>query len=320
MRIEHISETGDTVKAVTEWATEAVGAPAQVAPLVQPPRVRTEGWSVTGSAIEPPVTLRRVEMNAALVAYHGQSRIAAVFVPREGRGPVCARTPCGHGEAANFQYPGQILAAPEDARFTMLTFPAQWLRAGLARADGGGVDTLAADDLFCWSDKTELTAVIAELAEIDSCAGFRDLTHAALAEQIIAAIGRDFAAHLHGGAMVRHCAKRALFSRAHRVFDALSCRPVPVHELSQTIHAPEGRINDAFIDHAGVAPRSWHLALRLTRARAALERAQESHCKVSDVARRYGFTHMGRFSTAYSETFREYPSATLKAPPPYVSW
>lgn len=319
MRIDRISEEGVTAKALAGWAAEAIGAPAQVAPLFQPMKLSAEGWSITGSLMEPPVTLRRATMNAALVAIQGQSRIAAVFVPGEGKGPVCARTPCGYGEAANFQYPGQVFATPTDASFDMMTFPAQWLRAGLARADAGGIDTLAADDLFCWADKTELVALIREFAMSD-WAAFRASTYADLAERIIAAIGRDFFAHLHGAAMVRHRPKRALFSRAHRVMDALCCRPVPVHELSQTVHAPEGRINDAFIDQVEVAPRSWHLALRLTRARAALERAQESDCKVSDVARRFGFTHMGRFSTAYREAFQEYPSATLKAPPPYVSW
>ncbi|TGY90779.1 helix-turn-helix domain-containing protein [Marinicauda algicola] len=41
-----------------------------------------------------------------------------------------------------------------------------------------------------------------------------------------------------------------------------------------------------------------------------------AHDGYSEVAHKFGFTHLGRFSTAYQKFFREYPSATLKTPVP----
>ena len=51
---------------------------------------------------------------------------------------------------------------------------------------------------------------------------------------------------------------------------------------------------------------------RLEAARRELSSAERDQTTVTEVALRYGFYHLGRFSGLYRETFGELPSETLK--------
>lgn len=64
-------------------------------------------------------------------------------------------------------------------------------------------------------------------------------------------------------------------------------------------------------EHLGASPTSYIRTVRLDRARLDLLAGQPSNTLVSDVARRWGFGNLGRFSTAYAKRFGEYPRDTL---------
>ncbi len=66
----------------------------------------------------------------------------------------------------------------------------------------------------------------------------------------------------------------------------------------------------AFRRHCGLSPLGYLRALRLGRVRAELKRA-EPGCSVTSTALKWGFTHLGRFSSHYRSAYGETPSQTL---------
>lgn len=66
-----------------------------------------------------------------------------------------------------------------------------------------------------------------------------------------------------------------------------------------------------FMDAYGVSPMAYLRLVRLKRVRALLLTAQGEQT-ISDIAKRWGFTHMSRFAEAYCREFGELPSETLR--------
>jgi AraC-like DNA-binding protein len=64
-------------------------------------------------------------------------------------------------------------------------------------------------------------------------------------------------------------------------------------------------------EHLGSSPSKYLRHVRLDRARQDLLESDPGTTKVSDVASRWGFGNMGRFSAAYLARFGEYPRDTL---------
>lgn len=106
----------------------------------------------------------------------------------------------------------------------------------------------------------------------------------------------------------------------------LSSRAVArVVELIESDPAKDWRVAE-LAEHAGVAPRTLQESFqreldltpmeqvrrtRLDRARRDLTAADPTSSSVTEVAARWGFFHLGRFSQRYRETFQELPSQTL---------
>jgi transcriptional regulator GlxA family with amidase domain len=63
--------------------------------------------------------------------------------------------------------------------------------------------------------------------------------------------------------------------------------------------------------HLGCTPSTYLREVRLDRVRQDLLSADPTTTRVADVARRWGFGHLGRFSSAYPAPFSEYPKDTL---------
>jgi transcriptional regulator GlxA family with amidase domain len=70
----------------------------------------------------------------------------------------------------------------------------------------------------------------------------------------------------------------------------------------------------AFKERFGISPKRYLQAFRLDSVRAELRSADPSVAKISDVANRWGFWHMGQFAADYRRQFGELPSETLKRP------
>lgn len=88
--------------------------------------------------------------------------------------------------------------------------------------------------------------------------------------------------------------------------------PWRIGELAEATGVSVRSIEDGFRRHVGMTPTAYLRRCRLDRVRADLLAAAPSEGGVSNVAYRWGFTHLGRFAQAYHRRFGEYPSATLR--------
>jgi AraC-like DNA-binding protein len=64
----------------------------------------------------------------------------------------------------------------------------------------------------------------------------------------------------------------------------------------------------------GMSPGRYIRLRRLNLVRAALRCADPATTSVGELARRYGFSELGRFAIRYRTIFGETPSATLRRP------
>jgi AraC family transcriptional regulator, ethanolamine operon transcriptional activator len=81
--------------------------------------------------------------------------------------------------------------------------------------------------------------------------------------------------------------------------------------LSLATRMSERCIQIVFKETYGVPPQIWFQHIRLKAAREDLLRVNKAETRVSDIAARWRFFHLGRFSTKYRQLFRETPSAIL---------
>jgi len=71
-------------------------------------------------------------------------------------------------------------------------------------------------------------------------------------------------------------------------------------------------LSRAFVKRYGVGPMKFLKERRMEAVRMELINAQPENTKVSDIALRYGFTELGKFSLLYKSIYNEKPSETLK--------
>lgn len=87
--------------------------------------------------------------------------------------------------------------------------------------------------------------------------------------------------------------------------------PLDTTTVARQVDLTVRGLQQAFTRHLGVTPTEYLRGIRLDRARLDLAAADPSSTTVADVARRWGFAHLGRFAASYAERHGEYPSETL---------
>jgi AraC-like DNA-binding protein len=89
--------------------------------------------------------------------------------------------------------------------------------------------------------------------------------------------------------------------------------PITVDDIARAAGVSVRTLQNLFAQQQGQTPTSYLKHERLDRARSDLADAPEgSGITVTDTALRWGFTHLGRFATAYRSRFGESPSQTLR--------
>jgi AraC-like DNA-binding protein len=88
--------------------------------------------------------------------------------------------------------------------------------------------------------------------------------------------------------------------------------PVSVSELCAAINVPPRTLHDICVAAFGVTARRYLWELRMDHAHKALRRGHPALTSVTEIAMRYGFFELGRFSVAYRKRFSESPSGTLR--------
>ena len=99
---------------------------------------------------------------------------------------------------------------------------------------------------------------------------------------------------------------RAL-ARAVECMDTHAAASLPISEICALSGASWRTLERAFLERFGIGPKGYYSALRMHRARADLIQAEPS-TRIGEVARRWGFWHMGKFAQDYRALFGCLPS------------
>ncbi len=86
---------------------------------------------------------------------------------------------------------------------------------------------------------------------------------------------------------------------------------ISIHSLAKEYQVSEQTLQNSFKSLFGFTPNYFLRLLKLNIVHQELQK-NDTSTTVSKIARKWGFTHMGRFSAYYTELFGENPSQTLK--------
>jgi AraC family ethanolamine operon transcriptional activator len=114
------------------------------------------------------------------------------------------------------------------------------------------------------------------------------------------------------GASLRPGERWRVIRRAEEYLEATGEASVRIDDLCVAACTSLSRLERAFREAFGVSPRRFLMLRRLAAVRGALLKGN-LHSSVTDVATRWGFFHLGRFSQEYRLHYGERPSETLSA-------
>ncbi|WP_144711320.1 AraC family transcriptional regulator [Curtobacterium pusillum] len=104
-------------------------------------------------------------------------------------------------------------------------------------------------------------------------------------------------------------------ARMRQAFDYVHAHlhdPITLSELTRASGLSPRGVQEGFQRVFGMSPMTYHRFLRLEQAREELLRSTPETTTVAEVARRWGFAHLGRFSAEYARQFGDYPKSTLR--------
>ncbi|WP_242090552.1 helix-turn-helix domain-containing protein [Curtobacterium sp. DN_7.5] len=106
--------------------------------------------------------------------------------------------------------------------------------------------------------------------------------------------------------------KNARLRAAVEHIHAHAAEEVTVTDLSAVAGLSVRSVQESFRRVFDVSPLTYLRQVRLDRVHEELLALDPQAGAVGDVARRWGFAHLGRFSASYAERFGEYPKQTLR--------
>jgi AraC-like DNA-binding protein len=232
---------------------------------------------------------RGTEMQAGDIVFHGRGERLHQFTPGPFVWNVIAMDP------AQLEYYGRALSGtpfslPSEGRTLR---PPQRIAAGLRR----------------------LHARICRLAEtkpkIVSHFEVARAMEQGLIQMLVTCLTMASAA-AHGHAQRRHA---GIMVRFEEVLAEHLSRPLEMPELCVLVAVNDQTLRLCCTQFLGMSPTQYVLLRRLEAARRALRDANPRIANVAEIAQRFGFAELGRFSETYQATFGETPSVTLQRIP-----
>jgi AraC-like DNA-binding protein len=101
-----------------------------------------------------------------------------------------------------------------------------------------------------------------------------------------------------------------IMRRFRRVLEEHPNRPIYLPEISAAIRVPDRTLRLCCQEYLAMSPKQYLTRRRMHLVRKALL-AAETETTVTEIAIRFGFWHLGRFSVGYNAIFGEHPSITL---------
>jgi len=99
--------------------------------------------------------------------------------------------------------------------------------------------------------------------------------------------------------------------RAIEFMHANAHLPINVTEIAEATGISSRSLQTSFRTHLDLTPLDYLRRIRLDRVREELRAGHVDDVTVAEVARRWGFAHLGRFAAHYAERFGELPRHTL---------
>ena len=104
----------------------------------------------------------------------------------------------------------------------------------------------------------------------------------------------------------------ATLRRARTFIEEHAQEPITVVDVANAARVSIRGLQGIFHRELGVAPVGYLRRVRLEQVRRELAAADSSETLVRDVARKWGFVHLGRFAAAYREAFGRTPNQDLR--------
>ncbi|MEA5360541.1 AraC family transcriptional regulator [Amycolatopsis sp., V23-08] len=122
------------------------------------------------------------------------------------------------------------------------------------------------------------------------------------------------ASHSHAAALAGPvvAARPASVRAALDVIESDPQAPLTLAVLAERCGVGPRTLQKGFQQHLGMSPMEYVRDVRLRRAHEELRAADPSAASVADVARRWGFTHLGRFASAHEAKYGQKPLSTLR--------
>ncbi|MFF3568640.1 AraC family transcriptional regulator [Nocardia jiangxiensis] len=108
-------------------------------------------------------------------------------------------------------------------------------------------------------------------------------------------------------------ARPAAIRDAMAIIEAGPHLSLTISILARQCHVSVRTMQEGFHRHLGMSPMAYLRVVRLRHAHRDLRSADPSHTTVASIARRWGFTHLGRFAAAYKTMYGQTPLQTLRA-------
>ena len=86
---------------------------------------------------------------------------------------------------------------------------------------------------------------------------------------------------------------------------------VSVKDLCVHAGVSDRTLQHAFKEYYGVSPQQYLKSLRLHNVHKEIKAGENTTLKISDIANKWGFWHIGQFARDYKQQFGELPSETL---------
>jgi AraC-like DNA-binding protein len=220
-----------------------------------------------------------------------------------------------------------VLHSPGDRIHQRTGGPSRW-----------GIISLAPKDLAAYGRTLTLTelrplraatilrppsAFAAELLRLhaQACRLAESKPDAAANQEVARALEQDFLhalincltaeeTHRDDGARRRHA---DIMARFEDVLASHCHEHLPVPELCASVGVQERKLRVCCAEFLGMSPGNYGRLRRLNLVRTTLRRGDPATATVAEVARRYGFSELGRFAGEYRMVFGEAPSATMRA-------
>lgn len=140
-------------------------------------------------------------------------------------------------------------------------------------------------------------------------AKFAELLFQSLVVLLLKGVPHNYSAALScrvSPAMPRHV-KRAIDFMVSNV-----AIPITIAEVASESGCSARSLRQGFQQFKGLSPLQFLCQIRLNGVHKTLS-SNVDHCSISEIARQWGFTHMGRFAALYREAFGQSPSETVQS-------